>query len=1488
MHSASRLAHVVLFVLVGIGVCAFIAIPLTAAPPLRAAASVSEFVSPSESINAVFTDPNNAFANDGNVALRLHTNNTQRYRGYAFTIPRDATIQGIEVRADAWRSAGTCLAALRIGLSADNDVTYTPNVLTSTLDTSDPEGALTLGGASDTWGRVWTPDELNTRFALRVQTYGLTTGCAIALDWIPVRVYYTTPEPTSTPTITPSDTATPISAASTETLTPALTAGLPTATDTPTVSPTDTPTVTPTAFPTIAPTFTNTPVPLPHLVIRQVYAAGGNAGALYNRDYVEIFNADTSLVALIGWSVQYASAASTSGYFAATSLRPMTLKPGQSYLVALFTGTSGAALPEPDASGTTALSTTAGKLALVASPNALAVGGDGCPISLAPVADFVGYGETANCFRGGAAAPAPNATRAIFRALGGCQDSGDNGADFSSDAPAPRNSRAPLLDCNATPEPTFTDTPAATDTPTPVPGTETLSATDTPSSTPESTPFATAAPSSTAVNTPSPTLLPSDTPASFAPLDVVINEVAWSGTLASASDEWIELYNNRDAAMDVTGWTLTDGGDIEIDLRGTIAPRSYYLLERTDDTTVSDVDADQIYTGNLNNAGETLVLRDATGNVIDMANTNGGAWSAGSASPRCSMERRDARAADTPDNWATNDNVRRSGLDAAGNPVCGTPKQPNAATLPPLPTSTPSPTAFSATATPAPAGLFINEFMPDPAQDWNGDGSADDRDEWVEVYNANDLPVDLSNWQLDDVADGGAPPFRVPSGTMIAPRGYAVWFRADTRLTLNNNNDDVRLLHPDGTVADSISYKSSRPDSSWSRRTDGNPAFTLDCPPTPGAANCSIAPTPTLTPTPFARKVVINEFLSAPYRDWNKDGALDSGDEWIELYNAASQEVDLSGWLLDDGRAGSSPFVIPAATRIMPNGFLVFFGSETRIGLDNTGDRVRLLYPDRTLADVRRYTPLETNASEARYPDGGERWVRHCVPTPGRPNCTRNPPPTPTPSFTLVPIAEARAANAGTRVSLLGSVTARPCELDPRGREMTLADDTASIAVYLPYPEALSCQIPRSEQIVVTGVVSDHLGLRTVYLSSNLDVTRHFAPPRPVAPRAVHTGDINETTESALVTIQGAVSNGKNGNVIWVNDGTGMVEVYASPASGASFAGITRGSLVRITGIGYQNNDRKLPQEGYHLRPRSPDDVVILQLADKIERPPRRTRAGPGANPVPIPQALAARNRSFVTVRGVVTAPPGLLGARDFWIQDAGGGAHIYIASNVPLPRLSLGAEVQLRGRVVTAFGAREIRVEAADALKIVGVGQPVFARALGTGQANFANEGLLVTAQGRVTRAQSRELFLDDGSGELRVYINAATGIRLPRLRGGEPIRVTGILSRFDGEPELLPRYTSDLQVGSALLPVTGGAPTSVHVGGKIGDERAPLAFARVGQRLRAAAAGAKNRAARAAAPATVPANGFDLSWLAFGMLGSAGALGILAGCAYRRRRKE
>ena len=122
---------------------------------------------------------------------------------------------------------------------------------------------------------------------------------------------------------------------------------------------------------------------------------------------------------------------------------------------------------------------------------------------------------------------------------------------------------------------------------------------------------------------------------------VEIIEIAWSGTAASWADEWIELRNPTKEEVDLAGWSLS-WEDVRIPLgkvtestvevnNSVIGPGEVFLLERTDDDTISSVKADLIFKGSLSNSGEKIVLEDDKGNEVKVVDATGG-WPAGTSS----------------------------------------------------------------------------------------------------------------------------------------------------------------------------------------------------------------------------------------------------------------------------------------------------------------------------------------------------------------------------------------------------------------------------------------------------------------------------------------------------------------------------------------------------------------------------------------------------------------------------------------------------------------------------------------------------------------------------------------------------------------------------------------------------------------------------------------------------------------------------------------
>jgi phage protein U len=474
-------------------------------------------------------------------------------------------------------------------------------------------------------------------------------------------------------------------------------------------------------------------------------------------------------------------------------------------------------------------------------------------------------------------------------------------------------------------------------------------------------------------------------------LDVVINEVAWMGTVASSADEWIELYNPTSITIDLTGWSLSDGGDVNVSLSGTIVANGYYLLERTDNNAVLDVDADLIYTGGLNNAtSEPLELRDNGGNLIDTANAGGGLWFAGSSSPSYASMERVGVVADSATAWASNDGITTNGQAADGASLRATPKQPNSASYVP--------------------DVLINEIA------WAGTIASSD-DEWIELYSPNGGNFDLTGWRL--VAEDGSPDIILSGET--SSDGYFLLERVHGNVVkdvdgfnggphnqifsgaLDDDGEVLRLRMPDGTIVDTANAENggtwpiAKPnpaasmeriaaldvDASWvihsspsngkdaaGNNINGSPGYAKDAvaTSTPTPTNTATAthtatktntPTSTFTPTntatpPATLTLLINEVA------WGGTGA-DSGHEWIELYNPSpTTSINLTGWKLV--AADGAPEILLSGV-IQADGYFLLERTENAVSnipadliysgtLSNSGEYLKLLSPTGRVIDT--------------------------------------------------------------------------------------------------------------------------------------------------------------------------------------------------------------------------------------------------------------------------------------------------------------------------------------------------------------------------------------------------------------------------------------------------------------------------------------------------------------------------------------------------------
>lgn len=137
--------------------------------------------------------------------------------------------------------------------------------------------------------------------------------------------------------------------------------------------------------------------------------------------------------------------------------------------------------------------------------------------------------------------------------------------------------------------------------------------------------------------------------------DVVINEIAWMGSIDNTNDEYIELHNTTNAVIDLSGWYITDDGTTDYLIEsGSIAANGFFLIEDAEEA-VNTITADAVISMSLANTGDTLVLYDNNDVLIDTVNSADTMWAAGDNDTKATMERIDASAdGDDAGNWATN------------------------------------------------------------------------------------------------------------------------------------------------------------------------------------------------------------------------------------------------------------------------------------------------------------------------------------------------------------------------------------------------------------------------------------------------------------------------------------------------------------------------------------------------------------------------------------------------------------------------------------------------------------------------------------------------------------------------------------------------------------------------------------------------------------------------------------------------------------------
>jgi hypothetical protein len=112
-----------------------------------------------------------------------------------------------------------------------------------------------------------------------------------------------------------------------------------------------------------------------------------------------------------------------------------------------------------------------------------------------------------------------------------------------------------------------------------------------------------------------------------------------------------------------------------------------------------------------------------------------------------------------------------------------------------------------------PSGILINELIPSPEGE-------DKLEEWIELKNLNENAVNLSGWKIQDTI-GSVTSYTFPEETKIPARGFLVFTRPATKITLNNDGDSLKLIQPNGNIIDRVTYEKALLGQSYNRTDSG-------------------------------------------------------------------------------------------------------------------------------------------------------------------------------------------------------------------------------------------------------------------------------------------------------------------------------------------------------------------------------------------------------------------------------------------------------------------------------------------------------------------------------------------------------------------------------------------------------------------------------------------------------------------------------------------
>lgn len=193
------------------------------------------------------------------------------------------------------------------------------------------------------------------------------------------------------------------------------------------------------------------------------------------------------------------------------------------------------------------------------------------------------------------------------------------------------------------------------------------------------------------------------------------------------------------------------------------------------------------------------------------------------------------------------------------------------------------------------------------------------------------------------------------------------------------------------------------------------------------------------------------------------------------------------------------------------------------------------------------------------------------------------------PDATRLTIAEARQRDDGAEVTIEGHVSVAPDTFSSATFEHGFAIADGSAGIYVTMDAAANLTL--GQRVELSGVLGQMAKMRVV--AAEPSAVTPVDGVMDVQPSPVATGDVDEDVEGRLVRISAPltrpfVDDSPYGYKLWVDDGSGEVQVFVHTSAGfdaAKLMALTAGQPLTVTGLAFQYEDT------YEVAPRSPADL---------------------------------------------------------------------------------------------------------------------------------------------------------------------------------------------------------------------------------------------------------------------------------------------------------